>query len=281
MKHTTTHASTDTPVFFIAKRTGNTRDRLKVYISQNETDKIFLNDGDNFELEFENYTNKRFAAEIKINGDLISNSKLILEPGQHIYLDRYIHIDRKFQFDTYKVDDVPEAKAAIKNNGLIEVNFYKERTVNIFLTPNIHIDPWFKPVYPYQSDPWVNPSPTWWYANNQSSGTVNADSVNAMNNCRCDCDFGSNVEQRNNIEYCCSENSMAQIETGRINAGGKSDQKLHEIYADFEIFPTYTMKYQILSISYTPTEVRKYCSECGYRIRKGQWKFCPSCGNEI
>jgi len=275
MKHTTTHASTDQPSVFISKRVGTTHDRLKIYVSSGDIDKIYLNDKDNFELEFENYTNKRFAAEIKINGKLISTSKLVLEPGQHIYLDRFIDVDRKFQFDTYAVDDTPEAKSAIENNGFIEIKFYKEQEVNIFLKPVLPTI-WINPVYPYQPDPWVNPSPTWWYADNQSSGTTNV-----MNNCQCDCDFNSNVEQRNSVEYCCSENSMAQIETGRINAGGKSDQKLHEVYAVFEIFPTYTTKYQILPISYTPTEVRKYCSECGYRIRKGQWKYCPSCGNEI
>jgi rRNA maturation endonuclease Nob1 len=29
------------------------------------------------------------------------------------------------------------------------------------------------------------------------------------------------------------------------------------------------------------SEIRNYCNECGIRIRKSSWKFCPECGNEI
>jgi hypothetical protein len=276
MKHTTTHAATDTPSVFISKRIGQTRDRLKIYVAQNETDKIFLTNGDNFELEFENYTNKRFAAKIKINGRLISTSKLVLEPGQHIYLDRFIDVDRKFQFDTYNIDDTPQANSATKDNGLVEVKFYKEQEVNLFLTPVVPITPWIKPVYPYQPDRWVNPSPTWWYATNDSHDqTYKAGGMMSANYCNC-----TNTPVKNDVEYCC-DTQMAQIETGRINAGEKSDQHLHEIYATFEIFPTYTQIYQILPASHIPMEVRKYCGDCGYRIRKGQWKYCPSCGEEL
>ncbi len=55
----------------------------------------------------------------------------------------------------------------------------------------------------------------------------------------------------------------------------------------FDDLPMNGVTYHLLS---SPTksddpmdinEIRHYCTECGYRIRKSSWKFCPKCGNKL
>ncbi len=68
-------------------------------------------------------------------------------------------------------------------------------------------------------------------------------------------------------------------------------------YGNFEDIPMSGILYYIKPIS-TPdplhmttkleengningADIRHYCTECGYRIRKQSWKFCPKCGAKL
>ena len=78
--------------------------------------------------------------------------------------------------------------------------------------------------------------------------------------------------------------SEKSIETGRVNEGGKSDQSFEEGSGSYSSWSSYTTTYKILPISQQPIQakdVRSYCPECRTRIRKQNWKFCPSCGEKI
>jgi hypothetical protein len=74
------------------------------------------------------------------------------------------------------------------------------------------------------------------------------------------------------------------IETGRVEKGGKSNTELKSGSGDYSYFISHSVTWKLLPNSQKPVEVsdlRNYCSGCGVRIKKANWKFCPTCGNEI
>ena len=89
-----------------------------------------------------------------------------------------------------------------------------------------------------------------------------------------------------NLMSCsASMDSMSTpLETGRIEMGEQSNQELKHVDMKFESSPFYTVSYKMLPFSAKDTEVqevRAYCNQCGYRIRKQTWKFCPKCSAKI
>jgi hypothetical protein len=72
------------PQSFITK----SKQRLKQQI-----DTVYLNDGDEFEIELYNPTQNKVLAKIEMNGNSIGNG-IILRPGERVFLERLslIHI---------------------------------------------------------------------------------------------------------------------------------------------------------------------------------------------
>lgn len=224
---------------------------------KNYNGKVYLKQNTDFEFRFQNPNSIRLLAKIKINGKLISPSGLIVNSNSTNFLERYLDSDRKFNFKTFMVDDVDETKEQRERNGKIEVDFYKEKTHQIPFKTTITYDGGT----PYQPD--YNDR---WYSN---PSTFGGDSVMTPTS------FSSNVNT--------SRSFTSQVETGRVDEGDKSNQKIVEGSGEFEYFPFYTGKFQILPESHRPQEmsqIRNYCSECGMRIRKSSWKFCPQCGKK-
>ena len=105
------------PQSFITKG----KQRLKQHI-----DTVYLNNGDEFEIELFNPTQNKVLAKIVMNGKSIGNG-IILRPGERIFLERYLDEAKKFLFETYVVNgDNEEVKQAIANNGDVVVKFYNE-----------------------------------------------------------------------------------------------------------------------------------------------------------
>jgi hypothetical protein len=74
------------------------------------------------------------------------------------------------------------------------------------------------------------------------------------------------------------------IETGKIEKGEKTDQEMQSTYGSYNSWSTNTVSIHLLPESIKPVEVselRNYCTECGTRMKKSTWKFCPNCGNKI
>lgn len=243
-----------------------TKNRLKVYTNN----RLYLNEGDEFQIEFENYTTRNFLAKIKLNGEWISNSGLILKPGQHIYLDRYLDTPRRFKFSTYAVDNTPQAKQAIKNNGEVEIYFY-EQLINFNFTnhPAITQPEWY-----------------WWYNNQGITGSVSyrGSSANAGL-------YGTGRYGYADMSVnCCNDGDLNafhgmpdKIETGRVEQGSHSSQVLKEENMEFNNWHSHFIAYKILPVSTYQHQqpVRNYCSSCSYRVRDSKWVFCPKCGNRI
>ena len=88
---------------------------------------VYLDKDSEFQIKLFNPTTETVAAEVFVNEKSLGE-KIIIRPGQLIWLERYLDEAKKFRFDTYEVDaSIEEVKQAIRNNGDIKVKFYKEK----------------------------------------------------------------------------------------------------------------------------------------------------------
>ncbi len=237
--------------------------------------KVFLNDGDEFEIELFNPLTVSVLADIKLNGQSISKTGLVVKPGQRVYLDCFIDDRKKFKFSTYEIENSGEALDATQNNGVLEVFFYKEDVITL--------DNWqrkfdrviVEKYYPYNPYPWYNPykvycgSGTITYGGttvttNGNSFTMDASNgliggshttnvYNSSNNINCS--NTSQVDLSNlNVAGSLSTNS---IETGRVEKGEKSKQQFTEVDMEFEKHYIASTIIQILPESRKPAEVKQ------------------------
>ncbi len=225
---------------------------------KNHGGKIYLKDGEEFQFEVFNPSTSTLGLAIEIDGALISQSKLVLKPGQRLNLDRYIDDNRKFLYKTYSVEDTKEVKDAIKNNGSIRLLFYKEQLI-------------------------TNGSGTITIANNNNLFNLNGTSNISKGNiggafyCSTANDIGDSTRQLN---FCSMDN---MIETGRTEKGGKSDQTFNSVSMEFSTYIAKVIEFKILPLSQKPIEAKdliKHCTECGTKLDR-KWKFCGSCGHKI
>jgi hypothetical protein len=257
------------------------RNRVKNYGNA-----VYMKAGTAFEIEIFNPLTNRVMVAIEIDGKLISSTGLVVNPGQRVYLERWIDEPRKFKFSTYDVENSAEAAKAIANNGKIKVSFYEE--VN-------------KHLYPTFGNPGII------YTNTGSSGQpyyYNYDSGNLT--IGSDLNFGGTTTsnffsstslgvkgsmgpsgvpgEAGRMMTTNSVRSKSSIETGRTEKGEGSNQGFDSTSGDFNSWPTATIEMQILPESQKPVEiekVRSYCTDCGTRVRSSSWKFCPSCGSKF
>jgi hypothetical protein len=135
------------PEIFVTKN----KQRLKQHGTS-----VYLNNGEEFELEFFNPTSKKILAKIKFNGVSIG-SGLIIRPGERVFLERYIDTSKKFLFEIYEVNGInKQVLTAIEQNGNISVDFYKEYEPITYSTNTILINN-------------VNSSPSIWYTGTSTS----------------------------------------------------------------------------------------------------------------
>lgn len=237
-----------------AKIANSKNNILKLY-----GNKVYMEDGEQFKLELYNPKTTPVLAKIYLNDTLISNSGIVLRPGERVWLDRYIDVAKKFKFETYEVGTTLNDFNAIQNNGKVKVEFYDEQ-INIT---------WWND----NSRTFTNPG---WGQYNTAIGTgkltystTTADTL---------CINSSDITLTNNSNF------NSKQETGRIAQGGKSKQKLESAYGNFCSCYSYSIEYQILPKSKKQevyaTELRTYCTECGARKKKTQWKHCPECGTK-
>jgi hypothetical protein len=85
-----------------------------------------MKDQTEFEIELYNPTKEKIMAMIEMNGSPISDSGIILKPGQRVFLERFLDHEKKFLYETYVVNNNNQTKEAIQNNGKVTVKFHKE-----------------------------------------------------------------------------------------------------------------------------------------------------------
>jgi hypothetical protein len=244
------------------------KNRQKVY-SSNGNSQVYLKDGQEFQIELFNPTQTKYLVKFKINGNYQSQRGLVLNPGQRYFLDRFIDEDRKLGFSTYEVENSKQAKQAIEKNGLLEVEFYAEVV--------------YKNPFTLQGS-----TSTWTYYGNQGSGGNYW--LNGFGGTITNCGSGSTTTSIGNgvsFTNCSSTSTLTSdvsIETGRVEKGEKSNQSFSESFDSFNSWISFSTKVQILPRSQKPaetSEIRSYCTGCGSRNKKQNWKFCPNCGTKI
>lgn len=233
--------------------------------------KCFLENNETFEIELFNPLTVSVLADIKLNGQSISKTGLIIKPGQRVYLDCFIDDKKKFIFKTYEFDGSQESLDATLNNGLLEVFFYKEDVITLdnwkSRFDTVIVERWY-PVYYYRPNIWYGTSSPVYGScvttnglNNigsLSSGTITSNtalySSNSINS-----SYTSDLSNLN-IGGSLSSNSMpinSSLETGRIEKGEKSSQKFTEIDMEFEKHYIYSVIVQILPESRKPAEINE------------------------
>jgi rubrerythrin len=215
---------------------------------------VFLNDKDNFEFEIHNPTQKSVLCKIKLNGEYISTSGVVIRPGQRVFLERFLDTNNKFEFSTYEVKDTSLNRTAIDLNGDVRIEFYNEQTHQPSYSTYVSLNGMINgsstvstgsPYYGNMTFTTSNSAPTAYYSNTSSVSNT--------------------------------------IETGRVEKGEESKQNFTNSYQNFEYNVSHQISLKILPLSNknkTTEDIKYYCTECGTKT-KSKYKFCPSCGNKL
>jgi hypothetical protein len=268
------------PQSFVTK----SKQRLKQHI-----DTVYLNNGDEFEIELYNPTSNKVLAKIELNGKSIGNG-IILRPGERVFLERYLDEAKKFLFETYVVNgNNQEVKNAIANNGDVVVKFYDETFFNQHnstLTVGLSY-PWWSTTgtslnYPPGVRTFTTNNLNNTYFTNTSGisgtfdGTITTSNYSYTSN---------SIVNDSNVNYTKPKTSeIRHVETGRVEKGSDSDQSFTFDNTSFNSYPCKTNWWKLKPIS-TKVLVKEdlvvYCTECGSKRKKDNHKFCPQCGTKF
>lgn len=281
---------------------------LKEYKTNSDPRVVYMNNGDEFQIQLFNPESDTIGAEVSINGKTIPGI-LVIRPGERIWLERYLTENAKFKFTTYEVDDPDDDSSvarAIANNGTIEIKFYREK-------PNNRID---NPVITWTSKSsdinWASKSSDittllndFDYQNKVTTKRINADNILSNDITKLNCCADSVI---NNVLYSSSDdinttvtncalptetnlrsksiasvsdtkialdietpyNSTNKIETGRIDKGSYSNQLIEHVNIDFA---TWHFKREVIKI--LPTSRKPYTSSDIQKI------YCTNCGRKL
>ena len=248
------------------------KSRLKVYNGHI----VFLNDKDNFEFEIHNPKQNSVLCKIKLNGEYISDSGIIVKPGQRVFLERFLDSNNKFEFSVYKVNNTSENRSAIDLNGDVLIEFYDEGSTGVY--PHLTGGSW--------ANGWttINTGSPYWYNNFTTTSNTISGTLRTSNNSSVYSNLSSvgtpSVRSENNARNLKSKKN---IETGRVEKGEESNQSFVNSYATFVPHTCHKIHLKILPLGTKNTsveEIRQYCTECGTKVKKN-YKFCPSCGTKI
>jgi len=294
--------SGSTPSAYVTKN----RQRVKQY-----NQSVYLNNGDEFEIELFNPTQNKVLAKIELNGKSIG-SGIIVRPGERVFLERYLDVARKFLFETYKVSGTSaEVARAIANNGLVSVKFFSEYVnpfAGVVVTTNWNqfSQPIITQPFKYETD-YIFPS----YGNGSGTATLKMNSnisgqftnttasaggagesatftTTSMNFSDSFPDNGLKSSPTRSMSGTkkLMKTSLAskEIETGRIEQGSHSGQTFKLDSTSFNSYPSWESRWQIVPLSEKPVtkeDLVLHCTNCGTKRKKESHKFCPNCGNQF
>jgi len=274
------------------------KSRLKVYKNAGNLPTYYLQKGTEFQIEIANTTTDVILAKVILNGKPISQGGLVLNPGQRVFLERYLDVAKKFLFDTYEVSGSDEMKQAIANNGDIKVEFYKELEPLPLYNQNFYAQDFYIPV---RNQPLYNSGTPPYLYGSTTSGTIgnigtvtttntgmiggttniNATSFNASNSTFTSSSLSSGVPLRRKLK---ASSLTKYIETGRVEKGDDSKQEFKTVNKKFNSYAFHTVEYKLLPVSQKVNtlediNVKVYCTNCGAKLGKTD-RFCASCGTK-
>lgn len=259
------------------------RNRAKNYNGQ-----VYLQDGQEFEIELYNPTPKTKLAKIWINGTLTSQSGLVLKPGQRVYLERFIDTPSKFKFETYTIDGTAQSLAAIMNNGDVKICFYDEEELTplqytVTSTPTYKWDTYNLGTEKYRDDKYKH-SLAEKFKNDNLTGSSGLQGFTGNRGLT---GVSGAYDSSKTIQTCFFNSPSFNedpIETGRVEKGNHSNQIFENYHGSFRTFASNTVFIKLLPNSAKPIEAKDlavYCTTCGTKNKKNTWKFCPKCGQKF
>ena len=232
----------------------NSKDRGRKSIKNG---KVYLTDSEEFEIELFNPSTECVLADIKLNGQSISKTGLVLKPGQRFYLDCFIDDNKKFIFSTYEVEQTLESLTAINNNGKLEVYFYKESVVSInnwkdrFNT--VIIERYYPsyPTYPYwTTTPYYGTGTPNIIYGGTTTNIIGTTTTNTTGS------FTLNENSMNQLNSTSNIPIGGSLETGRVERGSNSKQKFKEIDMEFDKYHISSVVLEMLPESRKPVELK-------------------------
>lgn len=252
-------------------------------------DTVYLNNGDEFEIELHNPTQNKILAKLEMDGMSIG-SGIILRPGERVFLERHLNEAKKFLFETYKVSGSNESKSAIQKNGGIVVKFYNvQQSINLNSVTTggywynnngnstLTIGNAFSPLTSTSTGTYLG------NATFTTSNTIGGITNTAFFN-------QSSAPQLKTLGSITRSKSVTtdslsnEVETGRVEKGSSSNQTFSTDSTSFESFPFATNIWKILPQSQkilVKEDLVVYCTECGSKRKKDTHKFCPQCGTKF
>ena len=235
------------------------KQRLKQHV-----DTVYLNNGDEFEIELYNPTQNKVLAKIELNGNSIG-SGIILRPGERVFLERYLNESKKFLFETYVVNgNNEEVQKAIVKNGDVTVVFYNEISVGTSNSSSGTIT--------------IN-NPYTWTTNPAYFTYTTCTNTNTYYNTNFSLTSGTNAFYQKTVT-----SPTRHVETGRVEKGSDSEQTFTYDNAQFYSYPSQTNWWKLKPQSTKPfvsEDLVVYCTECGAKRKKDNHKFCPHCGTKF
>ena len=232
--------------------------------SESISGKVYLQNDEEFEIELFNPLRVSVLADIKLNGQSISKTGLVVKPGQRVYLDCFIDDKKKFIFRTYEIENTEASLEATSDNGLLEVFFYKEDVVTLKdwrkRFDRVIVERWYPAYYPtYQPfTVWCN-SPSSYNLTNTGGigGIITTSNVNYSDILKSP--IGTYTTTNGNTFNTSGTitNNSASIETGRVDKGSSSSQKFTEVDMDFESNYISSTIIQLLPESRKPAEIKE------------------------
>ena len=276
---------TGTPCAYITKD----KKRLKQF-GQN----VYLNNGDEFQLELFNPSSTTVLAKIKLDGSYISGGGIVLKPGQRVFLERYLDDARKFKFETYEVDGTSnEVLESIAGNGDVVIDFFDEYKPPVWTNNITYGGSFGGPIHTYSSNPFtVNGGALTFTTTNVNYSSTNTGDFNfktSSNNTFAGPNLLSATSRlkkskpNSRGEVTMDMLSMDSVETGRVEKGGSSDQSFKTVDKTFNHYTCSTSIWKILPVSqqvFEKQDLKVYCTNCGTKKRRDSHLFCPHCGEK-
>lgn len=256
------------------------RQRIKQYDKT-----VYLNNGNEFELEFYNPTTNKVLAKIELNGKSLG-SGIVLRPGERIFLERYLDDARKFLFETYTVEgDSFEVKQAIAKNGIVSVKFYNEEQTVIHSYWNNSsttiVNPsWISTGSPYLGSTFTTTSATNLTGQSASPCYISSDVMSMHTNST---NGKRKKEKFTSPGVFVQERDDSIVETGRVEKGSHSEQLFSYDSSNFNSYYSWVSEWKILPLSQKPfvkEDLKVFCGQCGTKRKKDSHKFCPNCGEK-
>lgn len=256
---------------------------LKEY-TVNDERTVYMNDGDEFQIYLKNPTQDVISVKIGLNGKFMTN-QLVLRPGETCWLERYLDENKKFLFSTYEVSNSKESQEAIQQNGIVTLFFYKERKYEYtYISTWNPYDTTIRPIFNtyYTSSEPVSDNVFGCACNCASVTDSNVNCAASVTDTIANCAASINTSATKELSFESSKTKS--VETGRVEKGGDSNQKLKNVDYEFEWCSFANETIHIIPQSRKPITTkdlrRKYCSECGSKVHQGD-KFCSHCGKKL